>query len=138
MYSLDIETLSTESTAVILSIGMTYVPDSNPRSYQDIVDAGIFIRLDARDQIFNYGRIVSKDTLEWWGKQSDEARDRNLSKKATDIPAKEALELLNSWVHSVGNPKEDICGIRGTLDQVCIDSLCNAVGVEKPFTYNIS
>lgn len=135
MFGMDIETLGVESTSVILSVGLCYVEDTSPRSYQDILDKSIFIKLNAKEQIDNYNRIVDKSTLEWWNKQGDYAKERNYKPKKTDFGVVEGLNAINKWVESVGK-KDSLCWIRGSLDQMCLDSLCKAAGVSTPFKYN--
>ena len=134
-FGLDVETLGVESTSVILSVGLCYVEDNSPRSYQDILDKSIFVKLNAKEQIEKYNRVVDQSTLEWWNKQSDYAKDRNYKPKKTDFGVVEGLTIINKWVDSIGT-KDSLCWIRGSLDQMCLDSLCKAADVNLPFKYN--
>ena len=71
MFCFDVETLGVESTSVILSYAIVYFdPDTRP-SYQQLLDKTLFVKLDAKDQIKNYKRTVSKDTIDWWSKQHE-------------------------------------------------------------------
>lgn len=136
MLFLDIETLGVESTSVILSVGMLYVDDLSPKTYQQLLDKSIFVKLSAKDQIDNYSRVVKKDTLDWWKDQSELARSRNLNPSANDLPVKEAIQILRSWVNKVSK-KDDQCWIRGSLDQVCLDSLFKSAGEETLLPYYV-
>lgn len=134
MFCLDIETLSVESTSVILSVGLSYVEDTEPKSYQDILDSSIFVKLNAKEQIAA-GRDVLKSTVEWWNGQCDFAKNRSYYPKKTDLSIDEGIAVLQKWVNERAK-KEDICWIRGSLDQMCIDSLFRSVDAEPLFKYN--
>lgn len=62
---IDIETLDTRPTAVVLSFAAVAFPDTE-------VDP-LYRALDV-DQQLAVGRTVSADTLAWWARQPDEAR----------------------------------------------------------------
>lgn len=63
---IDIETLDTRSTAVVLSVGWCFF-DSNS------ISPPTHYCMDLDTQ-FEAGRTLSQDTLFWWMKQSEEAR----------------------------------------------------------------
>jgi hypothetical protein len=135
MFALDIETLAVESTSVILSVGMTYVSNTEPKSYQDILDNSIFVKLKAKEQIAN-NRFVDNSTVDWWSKQCDFAKERNFYPKKTDFSVDEGIAVLQKWVNERAK-KDDICWIRGSLDQMCLDSLFRSVDAEPLFKYNM-
>jgi hypothetical protein len=134
MFCLDIETLGVESTSVILSVGLSYVADTEPKSYQDILDSSIFIKLNAKEQI-SAGRVVVKSTVEWWNGQCDFAKERSYYPKKSDLSVAEGISILQKWVNARAK-KGDICWIRGSLDQMCIDSLFRTADAEPLFPYN--
>ena len=84
---LDLETLSTNTNAVILSIGMAAFT----------IEKGIFdtfyVNLDIDNQITNGGHI-SADTLIWWMKQTDDARKIFGEKKVSPY---DAVTLIKRW-----------------------------------------
>lgn len=135
MFALDIETLGIESTAVILSIGIVYVPDMSPRSYQEVIDNAIFVKLDPKDQIENYGRTVDKGTIEWWKKQGDVQRKRSFLPSKNDVSVLEAIDLCQRWVKSQPE-QESMVWTRGSLDGTCMDSLFIRAGHKALFPYN--
>jgi hypothetical protein len=72
-YMLDLETLSTQPDAVVLSIGMVaFTSRSN-----DIINS-FYQRVSLDDQI-SRGATVDASTLDWWAAQPDEARTEALS-----------------------------------------------------------
>jgi hypothetical protein len=71
---LDIETLSTRPESVILTLGaVKFSP------YENDVDteSGLYVRIDVDEQL-EAGRHVQQETVDWWGKQTDDVRDEAL------------------------------------------------------------
>jgi hypothetical protein len=136
MFIFDVETTDTESTAVVLSAGMVYV-DVNA-SYESMVENGLFVKFNAKEQIQQYGRTSSKDTMEWWSKQCEQAKQFSLYPHENDVPALTGIQIIKDWMKSkTPNPEKEQIFIRGSLDQMVIDSLCKAVGVSQITSYNM-
>jgi 3' exoribonuclease, RNase T-like len=125
-YCLDVETLGTESTAVILSIA--YIPfsfDEKP-VYDELIERAKFYKLKVSDQISNYKRTTDKGTIEWWAKQSQLAREKSFDKSKYDLDAKTALDLIREDLNIKSNlfdNKDIVFWTRGSLDQCTLDSL---------------
>jgi 3' exoribonuclease, RNase T-like len=136
MYFLDIESLSVESTTVILSIGMLYVKDTNPKTYQELLDESIFLKLNAKEQVENYNRVVDSETLKWWAKQSDMTKKRSFVPSEKDLSVGLALDTLRLWCDKVGDRNKDMVWVRGSLDQMALDSLTKVAGRTSIFPYN--
>lgn len=135
MFCIDIESLGVESTSAILSIGACYVEDARARSYQELLDNSIFIKLDVREQFEKYKRTTDGDTITWWEKQCEVAKKRSYYPRKDDLSVEEGLTVLGEWIKSFGET-DAICWVRGSLDQPCIDSLHKAAGIPVPFKYN--
>jgi hypothetical protein len=133
MITFDIETLSTESTAVVLSAAMVYFDDG--MTYEEMIEKSIFVKFDAKEQIQKYHRSASKSTLEWWSKQCDLAKRISLNPSKHDVSAIDGIELLRDYLKIDPSPTK-ILWTRGSLDQMAIDSLCNAVDVKPLVRYN--
>jgi len=86
--SLDIESLSTQLDAVILSIAA--VPFSTKKLEVYAEDA-YSVQLDINSQI---GRHVCSDTLAWWDKQNKDVRHEAMSGKTVIT---DALQGLYDW-----------------------------------------
>ena len=70
---LDCETLSTDHSAVVLSLGAVKFNAFTLQSpFEDF-----YMRLDADDQI-EKGRHVSESTMEWWSKQPEDIQEEAL------------------------------------------------------------
>lgn len=72
--TLDIETLSTEPNAVILTVGVCkFDPFTQTPSQADF-----YLRLNVDEQVA-LGRDINDGTIEWWGTQPADVRDEALS-----------------------------------------------------------
>lgn len=132
IFLLDIETLSTESTAVVLNAAMVYFEDG--MSYNELLESSLLVKFDAKEQIRQYKRHVSKDTLDWWGKQSEEIRNTNFNPSCTDLAAAEGILRLKEYMN-ISQEKTKIIFTRGALDPMCLESLCRAIGVKPLAPY---
>lgn len=131
MYVFDIETLDVESTSVVLSTAIVYFDEKS--TYQSLLDECLFVKFNAKEQIKNYNRTISKSTLEWWDKQSDHAKNISLIPSEHDLPAIEGIQKLKKYLKRDSEDKT-ILWSRGSIDSVIMDSLCKSVGV-KPLVY---
>lgn len=135
MFLFDIETLDTESTAVVLSMGLTHVTDETT-DYQKMLDNSLFLKLQTKDQI-NKGRTISKDTLEgFWDKQVEIVKETSLYPKPTDLTVEESMVIFKQWLNDQGFTRNDCLYTRGSLDSSCLLSLCKAFDLEVPIRYN--
>lgn len=131
----DVETLDVESTAVVLSIGAVYHDGIEPLSYQKMIDTGVFVKLDVREQVRDFRRTRSKDTMEWWSKQSIESRRASLIPREDDLDAATGIAVLKKWFSAIPDYKNEVVWARGTLDQMCTESLIRCTGMEQIVSY---
>ena len=118
MFCFDVETLGVESTSVILSYAIVYFdPDTRP-SYQQLLDKTLFVKLDAKDQIKNYKRTVSKDTIDWWSKQHEYIQTVSLHPKPDDVSAEQAYQMLYDYIYRIRGAENHTFWQRGSLDQI--------------------
>ena len=132
MFLLDIETLSTESTAVVLNAAIVYFEDG--MSYNELLESSLLVKFDAKEQIRKYKRHVSKDTLDWWGKQSEEIRNTNFNPSSNDVSAEEGILQLKKYMN-ISQDKNKIIFTRGNLDPMCMESLCRSMGTKPLVPY---
>lgn len=138
MFVLDIETLGVESTSVVLSVALLYIDLSKPKhTWEDLYQNTLFVKLGVKDQVENYKRTVDKGTIDWWDKQCDLAKRASFIPKKTDLLAKDASRILKQYAKEQAGDKyqETMVWIRGSLDQLCLDSLFIALGEERLFPY---
>jgi hypothetical protein len=136
MFMFDIETLGVESTSVILSVGMVHFDVNGVYKYDDLIERGLFVKFSVKDQVENYNRTVDKSTIEWWGKQNDFARKTNFQPSKNDLTVIDGLGIINAYIEKHRKDKNETFWSRGSLDQVCIDSLCKSAGQELITFYN--
>lgn len=122
---IDLETLSTRPNASILSIGATkFTLD------EGIIDK-FYCNIDAKS-CKSVGLHVSKDTVDWWMKQSAAARDALL---VDQLPLKEALQTFTNWI---GKDNVMPWGNGASFDISIMESAYHAVGLTYPWKfYNI-
>jgi hypothetical protein len=145
MMMFDIETLGTESTSVVLSAAITYFDFSDAiedRSTENLVSeynryvmTSCFVKFNALEQR-DLGRVDTTGTKEWWIKQSQMARETSFYAKEDDLSAAAGIARINSYIDAHGGPNQ-IVWARGSLDQMCWDSLCRSAGQEPLVKYNM-
>ncbi len=134
MYMFDIETIGVESTSVILSAAIIrFDPNDKERTYNQYLDDALFVKLSVEDQVTNYNRTIDKSTIEWWSKIHPAIRQVSFVPTETDLLADVAISKLRNYIKDAD---KSTFWSRGSLDQMCIDSLCKVVGVDLLAPYN--
>lgn len=124
---LDLETLSTRSNAIILSIGaVAFDP------VKDIIGDSYYANLDIDLQKAVSGHIC-EDTLRWWMAQGDEARKRAFAGGDTHG----ALHSFKEWSGSLGTPKDDlkVWGNGAAFDNAILSSLYSRINMQSPWHF---
>lgn len=119
---LDLETLSTQGNAAIVSIGAVKFDEKT------IDNNGFYAVLELDWQI-HAGRHISENTLAFWMKQSEEAR---AVFQAAKKPASEALEDFAEFCGK--DPL--VWGNGSDFDNAILGSLYDALSMERPWGYN--
>lgn len=145
MYCLDIETLDVESTAVVLSVSIIpfefdkvipdheLTPEKMIEIYNNYRNNSITVKFDINDQI-NIGRTIDEETTLWWRKQSKIAQRGSLIPQTTDLSAKDGIDLLRDYIQHNGGETQ-IVWVRGSLDQMALESLCRSLKVPPLIHY---
>jgi hypothetical protein len=131
MYLFDIETLDSESTAVVLSAALVYVNEGD--DYETIVNNSLFVKFNSKLQAQKYNRSISKETLDWWDKIHPAIRSASFDPHPDDLTPDEGIWALREYIRKHGDAT---AWSRGSFDQMIIDSLCKKVGVDLLFPYN--
>lgn len=136
MFIFDVETLGTESTAVVLSMAcIRFNPEEKP-TYQQMVDSAFFVKLDAEDQINRLKRSVSKSTLEWWETQHESVKKQSLlPNKLLDVSPEFANAQFRVWATQFPDYDTSTVWARGNLDQAVLGSLEAKMKVEPVFDF---
>lgn len=122
---LDLETLDTRSSGVIVSIGAVWFDGV------DRLGKEFYRVLDLSDQC-KYGRTISPDTLKWWFKQSDAAR------AVMSAPPVKTSQALADFVDFIGEGDKyaKVWGNGADFDNIMLGGLYDTYGVAKPWSYS--
>ena len=89
--TIDIETLDTKPSALILSIGaVKFDPSSSIDPHSEL-----YLKINFDEQI-NLNRTISDATLNWWSKQGSDVQDEAFD-QSNALPIEEALKALSKW-----------------------------------------
>ena len=125
---IDIETLDTRESAVVLSIGAVAF---DPRS--DTHAATLHVHLDPEPQIRHQGRTISPSTVLWWLKQSDSAR-KGIAEAFRETPSA-ALGDLQQFIEEFG--AVGVWGNGAMFDNAILISLADSIGMPRPWSYKL-
>ena len=131
----DFETLSQDQIkGVVLSFAMLsftekrYIED--PYTFEELVDSAKFIKFDVKDQIENYGRKISAETLNWWKEQGERAR-KQLNPSSNDKPISELFYFISTNCDLKNLKKSFTRG--NTFDPMFLQFLMKDIGNIDPF-----
>ena len=132
---LDLETLDTTSSAVVISIGaVAFDPETNAlgdKFYVELTDD--IAAQQAR------GRTISGDTVRWWMQQDA------LAKRVFSVPPPDGVERVNTFkalsrfglfVAANGARDVELWGNGVDFDNIILGSLYDAFGLNKPWSYS--
>jgi len=132
----DFETLSQEATkGVVVSLALLNFNEdrflANPYTYEGLLAKTKMIKFDVKDQVDNYGRKVNRDTLNWWKKQSPEARKQLIPSKERDVP----ITKLYDWfvVNTMKSNIKKVYTRGNTFDPIFMTYLM--IDINKPEPY---
>ena len=122
---IDLETLSTNPEAVILTVGGVKF---DPHSFTE-PSQGMYFRVDVDSQT-SMGREVMQLTLDWWATQPKEISEEALGDKDR-ISLSKMLKTINKW--SVG---VDVFWCQGPLfDYAILQNIYKQLGHPVPWQY---
>lgn len=135
MFMFDVETLHTQSNAVVLSMACVHFKVEDKPTPDDLRKNSIFIKFDVTEQIKKYHRATSKSTMEWWNKQCDIVRQKSFLPSSNDVTMKDGHDQFAKWAKERDDGK---CWIwaRGNMDQVVLSSMEEMLDKESVFSYN--
>jgi len=131
----DLETLSVQKDALILSIGCTTFHWDDDSGFDEYCDTGLFVKADPSAQT---SRHCSMDTIEWWmsGKVSDAARDASFIDNPVGLAPKYLIRALATWARMHGLTEDTHWYCRGPhFDAAILEDFASQYGLELPFKY---
>ena len=123
---IDLETMGLEPNAAIISIGAVhFTKDTLLEEFYSAVSL---------KSCMDHGLTTTSSTVDWWMKQSAEARMAWQTEDAPTLPT--ALSEFNHWLRSIGSDKE-ICpwGNGADFDLVLMISAHRALQADPPWKY---
>lgn len=127
----DLETLSTASNSIILSIGAVKFD----RSFElpKIENCEVFYRRINIDSCRKVGLVSSEDTINWWNKQDESVRYEALDNPdRSDL--KDVLNDFSKWLgYNTFNKK--IWGHGDDFDCVILDNAYKCCGLKTPWNF---
>ena len=131
---MDIETLDTKQSAVVLSIGaVVFDPHSKELGEKFYVE--FTHDLTAQQRV---GRTVSTDTVVWWMQQGAAAKQIFADPSPEGVrrvPTAQGLAEFASFVARNGGKEVELWGNGSDFDNVIVGSLYDSFGMAKPWSY---
>lgn len=123
---LDLETLDNRETAVILSIGAVRF------DFDSLTLSTNFYSTVSPEDCQKYGLTIGADTVAWWMRQSQAARDAVFTMNAQNS----LKTVLGAFTHFVRDiPESKVWGNGATFDNMIMRNAYRAVGYEIPWAY---
>ena len=119
----DLETISTDNDAGIISIGA--VPFNHAFPFPQFYEKIEFVTLEQK------GFHLSKSTLDWWSKQSEEARSEAFS---GTVPIEEVLSAFASYIKELEVPV-NIWGNGSDFDNIILWNAYDRCGIPAPWSF---
>lgn len=133
----DFETLSQNPVdGVVISLATLNYDDKiftteNPYTYGELLEKTQYIKFNVESQVKSYDRKIEKDTLDWWGKQGEEAQ-KALRPSPEDVSI---TELYNFMIVNKPVNLNRVWTRRNTFDPVFMTSLMKRVGKPEPYNW---
>ncbi len=132
---LDLETLDTVHSAVVVSIGaVAFDP------YSNVIGDQLYLELtDDMALQQERGRTVSANTARWWIQQDDTAK-RVFAKPPAEgikrVPTLDALLRFRIFVETNGGVDVELWGNGSDFDNMILGSLYDSFETPKPWSYS--
>ena len=128
---MDIETLDTRPSAVVISIGVVLFNRREPGVSMKELNLK-FGTKGFRDEQIDMGRTVDKDTVRWWKQQDADAK--RIFKQANVESMEDALNKLTAFL-TQGDTNFLIWGNGSDFDNTIVSSLYESFGMEAPWKF---
>jgi len=141
----DFESLGLNENSVLLSLGVLafdpsdydIVGDGVETTFNKLLQQGLYVKLDAKDQMKTYGRTINKSTLLWWTEQNEEA-SQVLTRCDDDVKLPDMERLLNEYLEMNGVTNNTPVWSRGYTEPMWYESVklnLNTYGSFRHYQY---
>jgi DNA polymerase III epsilon subunit-like protein len=124
----DLETYSTNSDALIITIGA--IKFSRKGNLQTLEDSDKFYRRITIESSRILGLNINPETVLWWSQQSKESR-YEIETDEDRVPIQQALKELNEWFGC----KRKIWGHGSVFDCIILENSYKACNIEAPWNF---
>jgi hypothetical protein len=122
---IDLETLDTRPSCTVLSLGgVKFNAENNDEPHSEIY---FKISVDDQDRL---GRTTSDDTIAWWAKQDEKARNEAFDQDGA-IVVEEALARMSKWLVGV----DVIWGHGYGFDITILEDMYRNIGRPIPWNF---
>ncbi|ATN93262.1 exodeoxyribonuclease VIII [Marinobacter phage PS6] len=128
---IDIETLDTRPSAVVIAIGVVLFNRREPSIKMKGLHL-VFGKKEFRDEQIMMGRTVDKETVIWWKGQEPAAK--KIFKQANVESMTDMFEKLTAFL-TQGDVKYLIWGNGASFDNTIVTSLYDSFGLETPWKF---
>jgi len=126
----DFESLGLNENSVLLSLGVLafdpsdydIVSDGVDSTFNKLLHQGLYIKLDAKDQMRTYNRHINKSTLLWWTEQNEEA-GQVLKRCDDDVKLPDMEKRLNEYLEMSGVTRNTPVWSRGYTEPMWYESV---------------
>lgn len=125
---IDIETFSTNSNAVIMTIGA--IKFSRFGKLQTIENSDTFYRRITLESSKQLGLHIDPKTVNWWYEQSEEAR-YEIESEEDRVPIQQALQELSDWFGC----KRKVWSHGSVFDCTILNNSYKACNLEAPWNF---
>ncbi len=132
-FSLDLETLGSAGSPVVLSIGLYHMKDEIE---EEPDPSRLFVVNIDIDSCLKEGLTVSGSSLKWWFKQSDKAREA-LFTNPKPISLQQSIHALHLWFKDKKGYTDKTVKIwsHSTFDIPVLNNACKALRLDMPWSH---
>ena len=126
----DFESLGLGENSVLLSLGvLAFDPsdydiagDGVEITFDKLLEQGLYLKLDAKDQMVTYNRRIDKSTLLWWTEQNEEA-SQVLTRRDDDVKLPDMENMMKDYLEMSGVTKNTPVWSRGYTEPMWYESV---------------
>lgn len=136
---IDYETLDKGENCVILSLGAIVFDFNKEYTFDELIDdsftGGLNLKFEVEDQIKNYGRTISRDTIDWWKGQGEDAQ-KVICRSPDDVKFADAVKIFDDFLIREGMMESSQIYCRGQdFDIPIMKSMYKQVGISEPIKF---
>lgn len=133
----DLETLSQDhESGAIASLAALLVNEDRystmPYTYDELISTTKYIKFDVEDQVKNYDRTVSLDTIKWWSQQGPVAKRQITKSPDRDVSIERLYDFMTD---TIDGKKLTRVYTRGCFDSLFLHSILRTCGKESVYDW---